>query len=129
VENVYAAAFGAEGYVAVNPDLQEQIAADARRRLDEILIDSDMSGPATVPAVMVATSPALAIVDYAKDRDIDVIVMGTHGRGAFAHLILGSVAERVVRFAPCPVLTVRHPEREFVRPDTLVTVEQTAGQH
>jgi nucleotide-binding universal stress UspA family protein len=128
-ENVYAGAFGAEGFIAINPDLQEQIAADARRRLAELLIDSDGSGPATVPAVVVATSPALAIVDYAKDQDIDVIVMGTHGRGAFAHLILGSVAERVVRFAPCPVLTVRHPEREFVRPDMPATVTQIAGHH
>jgi len=49
-------------------------------------------------------------------------VMGTHGRGALAHLVMGSVAERVVRLAPCPVLTVRHPEREFVQPDTLAAV-------
>jgi nucleotide-binding universal stress UspA family protein len=40
--------------------------------------------------------------------------MGTHGRGGVAHLLLGSVAEKVVRTAPCPVLTVRHPEHEFV---------------
>jgi universal stress protein A len=50
---------------------------------------------------------------------IDLIVMGTHGRGALAHVVLGSVAERVVRLAPCPVLTVRNPEHEFVRPDAL----------
>jgi nucleotide-binding universal stress UspA family protein len=48
-----------------------------------------------------------------------LIVMGTHGRGPVAHLFMGSVAERVVRMAPCPVLTVRHPEREFVTPDAL----------
>ncbi len=45
--------------------------------------------------------------------------MGTHGRGAMAHLLMGSVAERVVRLAGCPVLVVRHPEHEFVVPDTL----------
>ena len=43
--------------------------------------------------------------------------MGTHGRGAMAQMLMGSVAEKVVRTAPCPVLTVRHPEREFVVPD------------
>jgi universal stress protein A len=43
-----------------------------------------------------------------------LIVLGTHGRGPIGHVILGSVAERVVRTAPCPVLTVRHPQREFV---------------
>jgi nucleotide-binding universal stress UspA family protein len=48
--------------------------------------------------------------------------MGTHGRGALAQLMMGSVAERVVRIAPCPVLTVRHPEHEFVQPDTLLVV-------
>jgi hypothetical protein len=43
-----------------------------------------------------------------------MIVLGTHGRGPLGHMLLGSVAERVVRTAPCPVLTVRHPQREFV---------------
>jgi len=128
VENVYANTLGAENYVAVAPGLQEQLEVDARQRLKELLIDSDKSGPATVSVVMTATSPAFAIVNYAKDHAIDVIVTGTHGRGAFAHLIMGSVAERVVRFAPCPVLTVRHPEHEFVRPDTLVAVSQAAAQ-
>jgi len=52
--------------------------------------------------------------------------MGTHGRGALARLMMGSVAERVVRLAPCPVLTVRHPEREFVRPDTLAAAAHAA---
>ena len=127
VENVYANTLGAENYVAVAPGLQEQLEADARQRLEELLIDSDKSGPATVPVVITATSPAFAIVNYAKDHAIDVIVTGTHGRGAFAHLIMGSVAERVVRFAPCPVLTVRHPEHDFVRPDTLVAAAQSAA--
>jgi nucleotide-binding universal stress UspA family protein len=127
VENVYANTLGAENYVAVAPGLQEQLEADARERLEELLIDSDKSGPAAVPVVMTATSPALAIVKYAKDHGIDVIVTGTHGRGAFAHLIMGSVAERVVRFAPCPVLTVRHPQHDFVRPDTLVAVAQAGA--
>ena len=61
-------------------------------------------------------------MQYAHDNDIDLIVMGTHGRGPLAHLVMGSVAERVVRTASCPVLTVRHPEHEFVWPDTLTTV-------
>jgi nucleotide-binding universal stress UspA family protein len=48
--------------------------------------------------------------------------MGTRGRGGVAHMLMGSVSERVVQTAPCPVLTVRHPEHEFVRPDALVAV-------
>jgi nucleotide-binding universal stress UspA family protein len=89
--------------------------------LAERLIDSDQSGPQTIPVVITATSPALSIVEYAQNHEIDLIVMGTHGRGALAHLVMGSVAERVVRLARCPVLTVRHPEHEFIRPDALVT--------
>lgn len=54
---------------------------------------------------------------YAKDEAIDLIVVATHGRTGLAHFLLGSVAERVVRSSPCPVLSVRHPEHEFVVPD------------
>ena len=59
-------------------------------------------------------TPYVEIVRYARERDIDLIVMGTHGRGFVAHVVMGSVAEKVVRNAPCPVLTVHTPEREFV---------------
>jgi nucleotide-binding universal stress UspA family protein len=52
-------------------------------------------------------SPARDIVNYAAANDIDLIVMGTHGHGGVHHLLVGSVTERVVRAAPCPVLTVR----------------------
>jgi universal stress protein A len=54
-------------------------------------------------------NPSKIIPEYAAAQGIDLIVMGTHGRTGVAHLILGSVAERVVRVAPCPVLTVRLP--------------------
>ena len=60
--------------------------------------------------------PFVEILSDAKQHDIDLIVMGTHGRGAIKHMLLGSVAEKVVRKAPCPVLTVRHPDHEFVMP-------------
>jgi nucleotide-binding universal stress UspA family protein len=73
---------------------------------------------------MTAIAKAAAIVDYAAQHAIDLIVMGTHGRGAISHLLMGSVAERVVRTAGCPVLTVHHPEHEFVLPDALVAVER-----
>jgi len=125
VQNIYVNTFGAETYLALAPGLQEEIEDDARRRLDQLVIDSDRSGPPTVPIVVTAMSLAPAIIDYARNHDIDAIVMGTHGRGAFAHMVMGSVAERVVRFAPCPVLTVRHPEHEFVQPDTLAAVATT----
>lgn len=49
------------------------------------------------------------IIDYAAKHEIGLIVMATHGRTGLAHVLLGSVAERVVRKAPCPVLTIKHP--------------------
>ena len=119
VENFYVTTFGAETYAAVVPEMQRDLEAAARRRIDELLIDSDRSGPPSEAVVITSGSPAYAIVDYARENGIDLIVMGTHGRGALAHLLMGSVAERVVRVASCPVLTVRNPEHEFVRPDAL----------
>lgn len=59
-------------------------------------------------------SPFVEIVRYTRDHDIDLIVMGTHGRGPVAHMLLGSVADNVIRSAPCPVLTVRHPKHALI---------------
>ena len=72
--------------------------------------------------VITSMSTASTIVQFAKDHAIDLIVMGTHGRGALEHLLVGSVAERVVRTAPCPVLTVRHPDPELVGPEALTAL-------
>ena len=104
------------------PDLLEQAEEAARIQLDERVRDSDGSGPPMKKALRRAHIPAPAITQYATDERIDLIVMGTHGRRGVAHLLMGSVAERVVRTASCPVLTVHHPEHEFVIPDMLASV-------
>jgi len=56
------------------------------------------------------------IIQVAREESADLIVMGTHGRTGFDHLILGSTAENVVRKSPCPVLTVRFPGKKFIMP-------------
>ncbi len=61
-------------------------------------------------------APFVEIIRYAKEQEIDLIVIGTHGRTGLAHMMLGSVAEKVVRKAPCPVLTVRPDQHQFVMP-------------
>lgn len=61
-------------------------------------------------------NPSPRIIETARKHNVDLIVIGTHGRTGLAHVLLGSVAEKVVRRAPCPVLTVKHPEHEFVTP-------------
>ena len=58
-------------------------------------------------------SPAEEIVNYADSNEAALIVMGTHGRSALGHFLIGSVAEKVVRHAKCPVLTISHPEKEM----------------
>ena len=60
--------------------------------------------------------PFAEIIAYAREHKVDVIVMGTHGRGAIAHMLLGSTTEKVVRKSPCPVLTIRGSEHQFVMP-------------
>ncbi len=101
------------------PDAQRDLAKAAQERLDALLTDEDREQLHARAIVRVSLSPALEIVQYAQTHAIDLIIVGTHGRGAVAHFFLGNVAERVVRTAPCPVLTVRHPEREFIAPDAL----------
>ena len=63
-----------------------------------------------------ALSPDLGLLQLARERGADLIVMGTHGRSGLKHIRLGSTAERVVQHAACPVLTVRDPRFRFERP-------------
>jgi nucleotide-binding universal stress UspA family protein len=84
----------------------EYIEADARRAMGACLQRVRQAGLA-VQSLLVQGSPWREIVDKAKDTRADLIVMSTHGRTGFQHLLLGSVAERVVRLAPCPVLVTR----------------------
>src|SRR2546423_846201 len=83
-ETVAFSAFGAESYVSIAPDMQRDIDAAARTRLHGLLLDSDNNDPRTITALKTSNAPALSIVEYAKDKSIDLIVMGTHGRGALA---------------------------------------------
>jgi len=110
---------GADGTAYDFTLIQESMEEDARKRLADLLGPENGQPPAMTPVVTTGPSPAVVITDYSTTADIDVIVMGTHGRGMLGHLFMGSVAERVVRIAPCPVLTLRNPEHEFVFPDAL----------
>ena len=114
--------YGIEGYSTMLPELQQDVEAAARKQLEGLITEEDRVALHAKPVVVTAGSKAAAIVGYASDHRMDLIVMGTHGRGAVSHLLMGSVAERVVRTATCPVLTVHHPEHEFVIPDALVAV-------
>jgi nucleotide-binding universal stress UspA family protein len=99
-----------EAWIGFTPGPQfvewcERLEADARVRLERGVPQQDVADG----RIVVATAwgdPADEILRYAASHDIDLIVCGTHGRRGWNHALMGSVAERVVRFAPCPVLTV-----------------------
>ena len=124
VEDLQARFVGFPFHVGDVGKLQASAEASARERLAAWLSKEDREALHAQAAVITSTSPSEAILDYARHTlpRIGLIVLGTHGRGAVGHLFMGSVAERVVRAAPCPVLTIRRPEREFVVPDALQTV-------
>lgn len=99
--------------------LQAELEAGAQSKLERLVTAEDRQQLKAVTAIRTGSSTAFEIAGYAKGEGIDIILMGTHGRGMMGHLLMGSVAEKVVRIAPCPVLTVRHPEHEFIQPDAL----------
>jgi len=104
--------------------LQADLEASAQKQLAALVTADDRRELGARTIMRTGNSPAFEIANYAKEAGIDIVVMGTHGRGRVAHLLMGSVAEKMVRIAPCPVLTVRHPEHEFILPDALQVVEK-----
>ena len=115
--------WAAEGFSAPPFEMIEKWQQDAKARLAAAIPLADI-GRVTVSATV--AWPYAEILRYAAENDVDLIVMGTHGRSGVSHMLLGSIAERVVRHAPCPVLTVRHPQREFVNDSVdLVTASAT----
>ena len=106
-EDPYRAFYSAEVYVPEVEGLREEILSDSLTRLKALLRTPDLTELHAAAEAVIGT-PASTIVEYAAGRGMDLIVMGTHGRGGMSHLLLGSVAERVVRTASCPVLTVRN---------------------
>ena len=123
VDDISMRAYGVDsGVFLTDPQVQRQFEDDARKQIDAEISDEDRIQLTAAGVVLMSSAPSAAIVNYAYESGIDLIVMGTHGRSGFAHLLMGSVSERVVQTASCPVLTVRHPEHEFVLPDALVAV-------
>ena len=90
--------------------IHDVIEAEARAQTESFLATLDPATRAALEVHLVQAEPAKAITETAAREKFDLIVMGTHGRSGLAHLVLGSVAERVVRHAPCPVLTVPRPK-------------------
>ena len=95
--------------------LDREHAESARRQLDAVVNERI---PDTIPGKreILFGKPFVEILKFAKRENTDLIVMSTHGRGVISHILMGSTAEKVVRKAPCPVLTVKHPKQVFSMP-------------
>ena len=108
--------------------LFERMQNDAYDRLPYLLNVKDRRELRPECAMRLGT-PWEEIVRHADEHDIDLIVMGTHGRDGLARVLLGSVAETVVRRALCPVLTVHHPEHQFVVREEAIrhSIERSIG--
>ena len=96
---------------AIPADWEENMRTQVNQQLADALDQKWEQGKKVHRAVSEGV-PHAEIIRYAKDHAIDLIVMGTHGRTGFNHFIMGSEAEKVVRQAPCPVLTIAPEERE-----------------
>ncbi len=86
-----------------------------RARLRE-LIDLPMRATLEIEERVIRGVPFTEIVRVAREEEIDLIVLATHGLSGIAHLLIGSTAEKVVRKAPCAVLTVKSSQHELARP-------------
>ena len=92
--------------LAVAPSLEEKLAKEVRDHLDEAEAKVRAADIPCETIVRINGQPHEAIIQEAKDRDIDLIVMGTHGRTGIKRALVGSVAQKVIGHAPCPVLVV-----------------------
>lgn len=116
VVETYSPMIPGEGMLLVDrSEYVRELTAAAEKQLSKIPEAGWLDESRIVRSVRSGT-PFVEIIRYAKEYAIELIVIGTHGRSGLAHVLMGSVAERVVRKAPCPVLTVRPGQHEFVMP-------------
>ena len=106
VQDPYVQPWAAEAFGVSLAGVLERWEQDALGQLQTLVPAEEQQGR-PVQAVTRVGHPFVEILNYAAEQNIDLIVMGTHGRGPVAHMLLGSVTERVIRKSPCPVLTVR----------------------
>jgi nucleotide-binding universal stress UspA family protein len=93
------------------PLFQQELAASSEKALKD-LMEQKIPKEVSAHPVLASGDPAREIIREAEDQSIDLIVIATHGLTGWGRLLFGSVAEKVVRLAPCPVLTIKGPRPE-----------------
>ena len=116
VSDIPADLLATSAYYMTGPSEQfiEQVREEGRKGLEAFARKNFEDRP--VHTVFLEGRPFVEIIRYARENQIDLIVISTHGRSGIKHALFGSVAEQVVRNAPCPVLVVKRDERDFVLP-------------
>jgi len=102
------------GQVSI-PAMEEEIRKHSEEQLNE-LVTKEIPSSIKVTSIIKVGKPFIEIIEVAKTENADLIVISSHGRTGMDHVLFGSTADKVVRKAPCPVLTVRPHEHEFVTP-------------
>ncbi len=96
----------------VPPESTAELVAAATKELDAVL--PDRTSNTQILRKVIHGSPFVEIIRYAEENGVDLIILGSHGRSAVARVLMGSVAEKVVRKSPCPVMTLRDDTHDFV---------------
>ena len=108
--------FLARPYISPCPIDEAAIQRSVEEQLCSFIQEQALPSDLAIKRTVVQGKPFVEIIHYCRQEEIDLIVLGTHGHSALASMLLGSVTEKVVRKAPCAVLTVRHPEHRFQAP-------------
>jgi nucleotide-binding universal stress UspA family protein len=116
VENV-TVGYASDLFPVPMAEVFQEISGYARAELAKLAQVARDRGLAGVSEQVIQGKPSNEIIRYASENHVDMIVLGTHGKGMLDQALFGSTTERVVRRAPCPVLTVRMAEHEFVDGD------------
>jgi nucleotide-binding universal stress UspA family protein len=110
---------GEGAVVQIPKGIRQNVVEERQKRLVEqyeMVVSREIKASLKVEQMIRIGYPFLEIIRLAKERDVDLIVLGTHGRTGLAHALIGSVAEKVVHHAHCPVLSVKHPQYQFISP-------------
>jgi nucleotide-binding universal stress UspA family protein len=114
VVETLAAPYASDLFPVPMAEVFEEMSGYAKSELEKLVAEAKGRGVSS-RFVVAQGKPSLEIMRVAREENVDMIVLGTHGKGVLDQALFGSTTERVVRKAPCPVLCVRESEHEFVK--------------